>query len=167
MGENLTQPEIAARYGVSEATIRLYRRQPQWPAPVGKRGRSQEYDAAEVDTAMRALSRAPIPNGDPDELLDARQAAAEADITPSALYADASRGRWPEPDDEQHGAKRWKRSTIVAHMAGRRRYARGSSLKADAGRGGPTSTGAQPLPSGNVTPPQRQGRTAHQGSSVS
>jgi len=128
-GERLIQPEIAARYGLSEATIRLYRRGPEWPAPSGKRGRHAEFDAAAVDAAVRAIRARPSPAGgdDEDELLDMRAAAAEAGISYGTLRGYVSRGDWPGPDDERHGVKRWRRSTVQARVASRRPYRRSAA----------------------------------------
>jgi predicted DNA-binding transcriptional regulator AlpA len=52
--------------------------------------------------------------GDPDEPLDAVQAAEEAVISRSTLYAYVSTGQCPDPDDTGHGVKRWRRSTVRA-----------------------------------------------------
>lgn len=49
-----------------------------------------------------------------------KAAAAEAGISYGTLRGYASRGQWPAPDDEGHKVKRWKRSTVRAHMASRR-----------------------------------------------
>lgn len=38
---------------------------------------------------------------------------------------DVSRGQRPGPDDEAHKVKRWKRSTVRAHMASRRAHGAG------------------------------------------
>lgn len=126
-GERLIQPEIAARYGLSEATIRLYRRRPEWPAPAGKRGRHAEFDAGAVDAAVRAIRArpsSPAGDADPAELLDMRAAAAEAGISYGTLRGYVSRGDWPGPDDQLHGVRRWRRSTVRARVALRRPYRR-------------------------------------------
>lgn len=128
-GGRLIQAEIAARYGVSEAAVRLYRRRPEWPAPSGKRGRHQEFDAGEVAAAMHAITARPASEAgaDPEELLDIAAAAGEAGISHRTIRADISRGRWPQPDDTGNGVKRWKRSTVITTMRARQRYRRGGS----------------------------------------
>src|ERR1039457_2065952 len=125
----LIAPEVAARYGRPLTTIQTeWMPDPAWPAAIGKRGRWNEYDAAEVAAAVQAITGRPqLPEGDPDELLDIGQAAAHAGISPSTIRADLSRGRWPAPDDGKHGVKRWKRSTVTTVMEGRRQYRRRSA----------------------------------------
>ena len=54
-------------------------------------------------------------------------AAAEAGISYGTLRGYLSRGDWPGPDDQQHGVKRWKRSTVQAQVASRRPYRRGGT----------------------------------------
>jgi uncharacterized protein YjcR len=113
-------PEIAAAYGRKEATIRWWRTTYDWPAPTGKRGRWDEYDPDAVAAAVRAILSIPANDGDPAELLDVVQAAAEAGIKPATIRGYISRGHWPAPDDEDHGVKRWRRDTVRAEMTARK-----------------------------------------------
>lgn len=113
-------PEIADAYERPTATIAWWRVRYEWPAPTGKRGRWDEYDAGEVAAAVRAILALGDEDADPDELLDMKAAAAEAGISYATVRADVSKERWPLPDHEEFGAKRWKRSTVRAEMASRR-----------------------------------------------
>lgn len=131
-------PEIAERYGRPPKTVSWWRWRYDWPEPTGKRGRWDEYDPDEVDRAISVILSEPAEAADPDELLDAKAAAAEAGIAYGTVRADISRGdRWPAPDDYRFGVKRWKRSTVREHMASRRpnRRRRPGGASAPAGQG--------------------------------
>jgi hypothetical protein len=79
-------PEIAAAYGRSEDTIAFWRVTRPWPEPTGKRGRWDEYDAGQVDAAVRAILAVPGgDDGDPDELLDMQAIAAFAGLRDTAV----------------------------------------------------------------------------------
>jgi hypothetical protein len=116
----LILPEIAAKYGRPERTIGWWRFRYDWPEPTGTRGRWDEYDPAQVDAAIRAILALGDDDADPDELLDAKAAAAEAGISWGTVRSDISRNRWPAPDEDKYGVRRWKRSTVRAEMACRR-----------------------------------------------
>lgn len=118
-----TVPEIAVRYERSERTIEHWQQNYDWPAPSGKRGRLLTYDQGEVDAAVRAILALGDPDADPDELLDAKAAAAEAGLAYGTVRAYISKEDWPAPDDETAG-RRWKRSTVRAAMAARRPHPR-------------------------------------------
>lgn len=123
MVTGLTLADIAARYDRPRRTIEYWRRNYDWPEPAGKRGRWDTYDPDEVDQAVRAILALSPGGGDPDELLDIKQAAEEAGITPATIRSYLSRepGRyWPAPDAICNGTRVWKRSTVRAHMAARR-----------------------------------------------
>lgn len=124
---DITAPEIAAKYGRTLSTVqRQWMVREEFPAPIGKRGRWNAYDPAAVDKAVRAhFVRTVAPVGDPDDLLTQVEIAEVTGLSASTIRADISRGRIGEPDDEKEGVKRWKRSTIAAAMAGRRRYGKG------------------------------------------
>ncbi|WP_280246720.1 hypothetical protein [Nocardia abscessus] len=122
-------PEIAARYGRELSTIqRQWMVRPEWPASIGKRGRWNEYDAAEVEQVVRAhfvRAATPASEGGPDDLLTVAQIAEYTGLAEATVRADISRGRINrQADDDSEGVKRWRRSTIDAAMRGRRRYAR-------------------------------------------
>lgn len=124
---DITAPEIAAKYGRTLSTVqRQWMVREEFPAPIGKRGRWNAYDPAAVDAAVRAhFVRTVAPTGDPDELLTQVEIAEVTGLSPGTIRSDISRGRIGKPDDETDGVKKWKRSTITAAMAGRRRYSRG------------------------------------------
>lgn len=113
-------PEIAKRYGRALKTVTWWRWRYEWPEPTGKRGRWDEYDPDQVDQAVALILREPAEEADPDELLDAKGAAAEAGIAYGTVRADISRERWPAPDADEFGVKRWKRRTVRDEMASRR-----------------------------------------------
>jgi hypothetical protein len=120
-------PEIAERYGAPLATVqRAWKVHPEWPAPIGKRGRWAEYDADAVDEAVRRLfRRAPLAGqGHPEDELTVADIAAYTGLSESTVRSDISRGRLPRRDVERDGVKLWKRKTIDAAMTGRRRYQR-------------------------------------------
>ncbi|GLY81812.1 sigma factor-like helix-turn-helix DNA-binding protein [Actinoallomurus iriomotensis] len=123
-------PEIAERFGAPLSTVqRQWKVHPQWPAPIGKRGRWAEYDAAAVEEAVRRLfRRAPLAEqGDPEDELTVADIAAYTGLSESTVRSDISRGRLPRHDDERDGVKLWKRKTIDAAMTGRRRYQRNAA----------------------------------------
>jgi hypothetical protein len=117
-----TVPEIAARYSRSERTIEHWVQNYPWPEPLGRRGRLNVYDQEAADAAVREILALGDPEADPNELLNARQAAAEAGLAYGTVRAYISKGGWPDPDDEV--LRRWKRSTVRAEMASRRPHAR-------------------------------------------
>lgn len=129
----LTVPEIAEKYGRTVRQVEWWRHRYDWPAPAGQRGRYAEYDAADVDQAVRAILAVPADDADPGELLDARQAAAEAGISYGTVRSNISKARngdpskWPAPDGSKNGRDAWKRSTIRAYTMtkkpNRRRHA--------------------------------------------
>ncbi|NJP93926.1 hypothetical protein HCN51_31580 [Nonomuraea sp. FMUSA5-5] len=120
-------PEIAERYGRALTTVTgTWRNHPEWPKPVGRRGRWAEYDADQVDAVVRGhlLRTPPAPAANPDELLTIAQIVEVTGLKRGTIDGDISRGRWPEPDDQEYGVKRWKRGTVDQVMAGRRGYRR-------------------------------------------
>jgi hypothetical protein len=120
-------PEIAELYGRALDTVKeTWRKHPDWPAPVGRRGRWAEYDAAAVDELVRRVFlREPAPPvGDPDDLLTVADIAEYTGLARGTIAADISRARWRDPDEDEHGVKRWRRSTVDEIMRGRRGYHR-------------------------------------------
>jgi hypothetical protein len=124
--EKLILPEIAARYDRKPNTIRTrWMRDPAWPEPAGRRGRWNEYDAAAVARAVELIAgRRRLAGGGPDELLDVPAAARYTGLAAATIRSDIRLGRWPAPDDDASGVRRWKRSTVAAAVAGRRNYRR-------------------------------------------
>ena len=128
--ENLIAPEIAERHGYSIAYVqRRWMTHPAWPSPAGKRGKWHEYDTAAVDEWVRGhIEReTPEPTGGPDDLLTVQDIADYTNLSHRTVRADVSRGRWPAPDDEQYGVKRWRRATVDEVMMRRRPYRRRES----------------------------------------
>jgi hypothetical protein len=120
-------PEIAERYGRAVATVTgTWRKHPDWPEPIGKRGRWAEYDAEAVDQVVRRLfvRAAPPAEGDPNDLLTIADIVTYTGLARGTIDADLSRGRWAPPDDEEHGVRRWKRATVDQLLSGRRGYRR-------------------------------------------
>lgn len=114
--------EIADAHHQTMSTVRRWTFSPEWPKPAATRGSAFLYLKTEVADVVRLYTERemPLATGPLDELLDIIRAAAEAGISASTLRADMNRGRWPAPDDEAHGVKRWKRQTVLETMAARR-----------------------------------------------
>lgn len=126
----VTFAEIAKHYRRSTRYVAenpRWGRHPDWPAPVARRGRSNEY-APEAVAAFVAEhhARDVIPLG-PDQLYSVPEIAAETGLAADTIWSDISRDRWPAPDDiSSDGTKLWRGSTIAEHLAGRRSYKRSS-----------------------------------------
>lgn len=121
----MTTPEIAEHYGRAVTTVQTgWTQHPDWPAPIGKRGRWNEYDQEAVATWVRthATRTAPTSAGDPAALLTAAEIADEHQLARATVRADISRGRMPDPDEVRDGVRLWRRDTIAAHMARRHSY---------------------------------------------
>jgi hypothetical protein len=129
-------PEIAEKYGRALTTVTgTWRRHPDWPAPVGKRGRWAEYDAQEVDKVVREhfVRTPPAGDGKPGDLLTIADIVTYSGLKRGTIDADISRGRWAPPDSEEHGVRRWKRGTVDQLLAGRRGYRRRTQPDAEEG----------------------------------
>ncbi|MFE0036821.1 hypothetical protein [Streptomyces sp. NPDC059015] len=123
-GETLR--EIAARYDRSYETLRTeWSRHPAWPSPVGKRGRALVYDPAVVDQFVAEQLARSTPDLESGRLYTAREIEAATGLKAATIRGDASKGRWPAPDDTTGPANRWKGSTVTAALQGRRGYRRG------------------------------------------
>ncbi|QLY31255.1 hypothetical protein H0264_02460 [Nocardia huaxiensis] len=134
-GPRVIAPEIAASYGRAVSTVQQqWMTNEHWPPVVGKRGRWNEYDAAEVAAVVSEhFVREYQGAGHPDDLLTVAEIAEYTGLSGGTIRADISRGRIRrDPDDHTDGVKRWKRSTIDAAMEGRRRYTRPSEPAAPA-----------------------------------
>jgi hypothetical protein len=120
--QRLITPEIAELYGRSTHTVtKAWAAHPEWPAPVGKRGRYNEYDAEQVAAFVRAHAARHADDLEPDRLYTAQQIGDAAGISAGTIRADVSKGRWPAPDDTAHGVKRWYGRTAKETLATRRR----------------------------------------------
>jgi hypothetical protein len=122
----LIAPEIAQTYGVGPHTVRAtWTQHPDWPAPVGKRGRYKEYDADDVAAFVRDHIERQTVQLEPQRLYTAKELEdAGIGITAATIRADRSRDRWPEPDTTTHGVNRWTGATATQALAGRRGYRR-------------------------------------------
>ncbi|OYP17040.1 hypothetical protein CFC35_23120 [Streptomyces sp. FBKL.4005] len=122
----LIVPEITERYGVSPDTVRtVWARHREWPGPAGKRGRYKEYDAQAVADFVRKHIERQAVELEPRRLYTAQQLEdAGIGIKAGTIRADLTRGRWPEPDDAEHGVKRWYGQTAMTAMTSRRSYRR-------------------------------------------
>ncbi|GAA4626963.1 hypothetical protein GCM10023196_037320 [Actinoallomurus vinaceus] len=122
----IIRPEIQERYGHgrSERTIENWTKHPDWPAPVGRRGRWHEYplEAVEAWIAKHAPTEESTPAGKPTDLLTVQEIAAHSGRGESTIRGYISRGRWPAADKEENGVKLWFRSTVDRALAGLRPY---------------------------------------------
>jgi hypothetical protein len=120
-----TYAEIAARHGRAETTIRnQWARHPQWPEPIGKRGRHLIFDPATVDQVISDHIERPTAALEDRRLYTAREIEQATGITAATIRADRSKGRWPEPDDRSGRAHRWYGATVTRVLTGRRGYHR-------------------------------------------
>ncbi|AEW94612.1 MULTISPECIES: hypothetical protein [Streptomycetaceae] len=120
-----TFPEIAARTGRSLTTVQKgWSRHPDWPTPVGKRGRWNEYAPADVDRFIQDHIVRPAPALDPLRLYTAQEIHAAGGPSPSTINSERSRGNWPPADDTTGRAHRWYGQTVAAALKGRRAYQR-------------------------------------------
>ncbi|WP_330349594.1 hypothetical protein [Streptomyces sp. NBC_00582] len=124
--QRMIAPEIAETYGVNQHTVRAtWTQHPEWPAPTGKRGRYKEYDAEDVAAFVREHVQRQAVELEPERLYTAQDLeAAGIGIKAGTIRADLTRGRWPEPDDTEHGTNRWYGRTAMKAMIGRRSYRR-------------------------------------------
>lgn len=119
----LITPEIATRYDRSLHTVtKTWARHPDWPAPVGKRGRYKEYDADAVDAFVRQHVTRQTPDLEPGRLYTVQELAAATGIAEPTIRADLSRGRWPAPDDTAAGVHRWRGRTVTDALDDRPSY---------------------------------------------
>ncbi|GEC02971.1 hypothetical protein SSP24_06260 [Streptomyces spinoverrucosus] len=123
----LITPEIADTYGVSQHTVtKTWAQHPQWPDPVGKRGRYKEYDAQNIADFVRDHVERQAVQLEARRLYTAQDLeAAGIGIKAATIRADLTRGRWPKPDDTTSGVNRWTGLTVTKTLEGRRGYRRG------------------------------------------
>lgn len=126
--DGVTFSEIAAHYGKSARYVTgnpRWGRHPEWPAPLGKRGRSFEYAPDAVAAFVAAHhTREPAPL-EPARLYTVTEIATATDVQPVTIWADISRDRWPSPDEvSEDGTKLWWGATVIEHLAKRRSYRR-------------------------------------------
>lgn len=127
--ERLIAPEIADRYSRALNTVqKQWTQRPDWPDPVGKRGRWKEYDARQVaDYVEKHFARDITHAADPDALLTVNDIAALADVTARTIRSDMSRRRLilGDPDDTTGGVKRWRADKVEQALQSRTiRYSR-------------------------------------------
>ncbi|MGP4085476.1 helix-turn-helix transcriptional regulator [Streptomyces sp. KR55] len=120
-----TYAEIAARHGRAEATVRnRWARHPEWPAPIGKRGKQLLFDPAAVDQVIHEHIERPPATLEPRRLYTAKEIEALTGVTAATIRAERSKGHWPPADDTSSRAHRWYGATITTALAGRRAYRR-------------------------------------------
>lgn len=122
----LIAPEIAETYGVSLHTVtKTWAQHTSWPDAAGKRGRYKEYDRKAVADFVRQHVDRQAVKLEAGRLYTAQDLeAAGIGIKAGTIRADLTRGRWPEPDDSEHGVNRWYGQTVMTAMTGRRGYRR-------------------------------------------
>ena len=126
----ISRADIQARYGVSRQSIHLWyrdRADTGHPEPAGTIARTDYWFADEWDAWFQSYRDRKLASltqvdrtGDPDDLVDAAEAArimgyASGDV----IHANRRLGRFPSPDDHQAATRgrpspRWRRSTVWA-----------------------------------------------------
>jgi hypothetical protein len=118
----ITPAEIAAKYQRSEHTVADYWAvHPEWPAPVGKRGRAAEYDPDAVEAVVRRLFLHDPADIAPGKLYTVAEAAEVLGIKPGTVRSAKSRGRWPAADEVRDGVELWSGRTLAGVAATRAR----------------------------------------------
>jgi hypothetical protein len=126
----VTLREIAEAEGRPLATVDKWRRDPSWPEPAGKRGRWLEYDQDAVRKWLTARRR--TADLEPARLYTVNQIAEAVEgLTAGTILSYVARGQWPAPDEDKHGVKRWRGSTVTAHRTARRPYRRRSAARTE------------------------------------
>lgn len=123
----LTRPEMAARYKVSERTVRRWCAEPDWPAPIGKRGKFEEYDREQADAAAARRQQRAEPVDAGPRLLTTTEIAQLYHLDPGTVRGYASstaRNILGDPDAVRDGVKLYRADRVAVIMAGRRRYRR-------------------------------------------
>lgn len=122
-GETLA--EAADRHGRAYNTLRnQWSRHPEWPAPIGKHGRSKLYNPAAVDAWVRAHVDRPPVDLERHHLYTARELEDAGIIKAVTIRSDMHHGRWPEPDRTGGGKNRWFGQTVIDALADRRAWGR-------------------------------------------
>ncbi|MEU2180093.1 hypothetical protein [Streptomyces thermolilacinus] len=126
-GETLR--EIADRVGRAYNTLRAqWSRHPDWPAPLGRRGRSYVYDTDAVNEFIAEHIQRDTAPLEPHRLYTAREIAELTGISTATIRADRTKRRadgtprWPTPDDTSETAHRWYGQTILTELERRRAY---------------------------------------------
>ncbi|WP_371793053.1 hypothetical protein OG285_32505 [Streptomyces sp. NBC_01471] len=127
--DGVTFPEIAAHYGLTARYVAenaRWGRHPEWPARVGKRGKSGEYDPSAVEAFVAAHHTRVLFGIESKRSYTVKEIAAVTGLAADTIYADISRERWPAPDQTtEDGTRLWFGQTISRTMTARRSY-RGS-----------------------------------------
>ncbi|MGW2837323.1 helix-turn-helix transcriptional regulator [Streptomyces sp. NPDC001493] len=122
----VTYAEIAAHYGLAPRYVAenpRWGRHPSWPPRVAKRGRNGEFDPQAVHSFVQDHHARQVPTLDPQHAYTVAEIATATGLAADTIYADISRGRWPEPDrTTPDGVRTWHGSTITTALAGRRGY---------------------------------------------
>ncbi|MEU8760661.1 hypothetical protein [Streptomyces sp. NPDC048659] len=120
-----TVREIAARYGRAETTVTTHWvPHPEWPEPLGRRGRAYVYDPAAVDRVVSEHLARPAVELEPRREYSAAEIEAATGVSAGAIRADKSKGRWPAPDGRRGRADVWLGATVLDALKGRQGYRR-------------------------------------------
>ncbi|MFJ7590662.1 hypothetical protein ACIQZO_25415 [Streptomyces sp. NPDC097617] len=121
----VTYTEIAEHYGMSARYLSenpRWGRHPGWPPPIGKRGRTMEFDAQAIARFFGEHHTREATPLDPSRRYTVVEIAEASGLQPDSIRSDISRGRWPAPDERDGDRKLWRGDTVTAHLAGRRIY---------------------------------------------
>lgn len=121
----MTRPELAERYGVTERVVGHWTHEEGWPAPIGKRGRWQEYDSEQTDAAVAARAGREQPEEVAelgDRLLTMPEIAELYSVAASTIRDYASKGQFGEPDDVSGDVKQFRADRVAEAMSKKRKY---------------------------------------------
>ncbi|MFB6512724.1 hypothetical protein ACFCW4_09775 [Streptomyces virginiae] len=121
----VTYTEIAEHYGMSARYLSenpRWGRHPGWPAAIGKRGRTIEFDPEAIARFFGEHHTREATALEPSRRYTVVEIAEASGLQPDSIRSDISRGRWPTPDEMDGDRKLWRGETITTHLAGRRIY---------------------------------------------
>ncbi|MFF3084323.1 VOC family protein [Streptomyces nojiriensis] len=121
----VTYAEIAEHYGMSARYLSenpRWGRHPGWPAAIGKRGRTIEFDPQAIARFFGEHHTREATPLEPSRHYTVVEIAEASGLQPDSIRSDISRGRWPAPDEMDGDRKLWRGETVATHLAGRRIY---------------------------------------------
>ncbi|GAA2623459.1 hypothetical protein GCM10010425_18370 [Streptomyces spororaveus] len=121
----VTYAEIAGHYGMSARYLSenpRWGRHPGWPAAIGKRGRTIEFDPEAIARFFGEHHTREATPLEPTRRYTVVEIAEASGLQPDSIRSDISRGRWPAPDEMDGDRKLWRGETVTTHLAGRRIY---------------------------------------------